>query len=556
MVGGLRQFFIDMRSSLHQRRVKDDRARDDEHVARPLRSLLARFASQKRFDPRRLRDAVLNLHAHSPVKPSSLAEVYQSVLSKSSAPARKRAGVYYTPRPLVDLLVRQTLPADARETGIQKTPGNPFARESQPVSVFDPACGCGAFLVAAIQHLREGAIEQVFGIDIDPVAAELCRVAIALQTGDFEKFRQLERQIRCCDAIAEDPANLLAKLGVTDGFDVILTNPPFVNAIENASSRSYRSDLSAIHPLVKGAADYSSYFLSQSIRLVRPEGTIGIILPRASLNAPSLADLRANLPDHLAPNLIVTPHAANLFPGAQVFICALVLGDGNICRVASTLNLEDVRVADLISTNWWEVVHRHRTRQPLQAFTEVAPHRVAQARSSTIDSDFEVHASMTAADAYDVRALIQDRSLGSGQKLVTTGLIDPGVCKWGSKPCRYLGRDFNYPRVIASRQATISLRRRLERSRRPKLIVAGLSKRIECFVDDKGEFIGAVSTYSIFHPTDDVQALKRLAATLLSPDATRHFVQQLGGNAMGGGNTTMKREFLRKFPLRSRRIAG
>jgi predicted RNA methylase len=526
-----------MRSSLHQRRVKDDRVGDDEHVARPLRSLLARVSTSKRFNPRQLRDAVLDLHARSPIHPGLLAQVYQSVVFEAAGMSRKRAGVYYTPPPLVRLLVEQALPARA------DTP-SALNRHDSPPNVLDPACGCGAFLVATLERLGADSLEHVYGIDIDPVAAELCRISMAIASGRLDSFRQLERQIRCCDAIADDPVSLRSRLGVENGFDVILTNPPFVNAIENASVRTYRAEVGAMHPLVTGAADYSSYSLSQSTRLIRAGGKVGMILPRASLNSRSLADLRANLPPHLRPNLIVAPEDSSFFPGAQVFICALVLGSDRQCRVATSIHLDDLRLSRCQTNNWWEAVQRSASVAKVTA------------AASTVESEFEVHASMTTADAYDVRASVVDCALGAGQKLVTTGLIDPGVCKWGREECRYLGRDYRCPRVVLSKAATDSLKRRLERSKRPKILVAGLSKRIECFVDAGGECVGAVSTFSIFHPHDDVQALTRLANVLSSRDASRLFVQQLGGNAMGGGNTTMKREFLRRFPLRSVRLAG
>ena len=48
-----------------------------------------------------------------------------------------------------------------------------------------------------------------------------------------------------------------------------------------------------------------------------------------------------------------------------------------------------------------------------------------------------------------------------------------------------------------------SLVRRVERSTRPKVLVAGLSKDVEAFFDLAGEYMGAVSTFSIYHAADD-----------------------------------------------------
>jgi hypothetical protein len=189
--------------------------------------------------------------------------------------------------------------------------------------------------------------------------------------------------------------------------------------------------------------------------------------------------------------------------------------------------------------NWWhavhEIVHGTAVRQP-------HAERPLSAR-------FDVAASMTAGDAYDLAPLIVDSPRGPGPKLVTTGLIDPGVCLWGETTCRYLKRDYRHPRIRARKTTSGSLARRLAKARRPKLLVAGLSSVVECFVDRRGEVVGAVSTYSIFDPDDDLRALDALCAYLCSPEITRRFRAELGGNAMGGGNTTMTKAFLRNLPL-------
>ena len=76
-----------------------------------------------------------------------------------------------------------------------------------------------------------------------------------------------------------------------------------------------------------------------------------------------------------------------------------------------------------------------------------------------------------------------------------------------------------------------------------------MSKRIECFLDAAGDCIGAVSTFSVYHPQDDLAALEALGQLLLTDAASARFRRELGGNALGGGNTTMKKSFLAEFPL-------
>jgi methylase of polypeptide subunit release factors len=323
------------------------------------------------------------------------------------------------------------------------------------------------------------------------------------------------------------------------GFDVVVGNPPFVNAIEGGVAERSKPLLRFTNAYVGGTADLAYYFLATSTRMIRPGGRIGLVQPRAVLNAPPVRAVRAQLVGSLRPNLLYAPDRSDLFDGPAVFVALLVLGPDRECRVSRDYDVATASwVAGCIEgDNWWAEMGRLLR----------GGKRVLWAGSIVADV-FAVGASMTTADAYDVVPSLVDQAGGLSQKLVTTGLIEPRQCLWGEINCRYLKRDYRYPRVVESGVLTKSLRRRLENARRPKIVVAGLSKRIECFVDRQGEYIGAVSTFSIFHPRDEVAELDALCEELLSDEFTDRFVEELGGNAMGGGNTTMKKSFLAALP--------
>ena len=135
---------------------------------------------------------------------------------------RKTTGSYYTPDSLVQLLLATTLDPvlDAAES---RNPSNP-ATEILKLSIIDPACGSGHFLLAAarraaariaryrspeapspeaFQHaLREVVSNCIYGADRNPMAVELCKVALwieALEPGKPLSF--LDARIRCGDSL-------------------------------------------------------------------------------------------------------------------------------------------------------------------------------------------------------------------------------------------------------------------------------------------------------------------------------------------------------------------
>ena len=135
---------------------------------------------------------------------------------------RKTTGTYYTPDSLVQLLLSTTLDPvlDAAEA---RNPSDPPA-EILKLAFIDPACGSGHFLLGAarraatriarhrspgtpsqevFQHaLREVVSNCVFGVDRNPMAVELCKVALwieAVEPGKPLSF--LDSRIRCGDSL-------------------------------------------------------------------------------------------------------------------------------------------------------------------------------------------------------------------------------------------------------------------------------------------------------------------------------------------------------------------
>ncbi|MGH9149631.1 MAG: hypothetical protein ACRD0F_04755 [Acidimicrobiales bacterium] len=101
--------------------------------------------------------------------------------------------------------------------------------------------------------------------------------------------------------------------------------------------------------------------------------------------------------------------------------------------------------------------------------------------------------------------------------LITSGLLDPAVALWGSRPTKFDKVTYRFPRVDVAR-----LEPRLQewaRSRlRPKLMLATQTKVLEVFVDARGRFVPSVPVITV--TADDISDLCRLGALLSSPPVT------------------------------------
>jgi len=236
-----------------------------------------------------------------------------------SSEARKKEGIYYTPTHLVEYVVTETLGELLKKC---KTP-----IEVSKIKVLDPACGSGSFLIKAFDvfkqwyddynrklNSRGGSLDahfhtvtdverriladNLFGIDIDPQAAEIASVNLmlkALRRG--EKLPQilgqnikignslvtgLEEQFDALPAEAKEglrPLMMEQKfLGIfaTGGFDAIIGNPPYYKVRKTNPIRIS----SSFNAVKSGPVNAAMMFIDRAIRLSKREGYIGLVLPK------------------------------------------------------------------------------------------------------------------------------------------------------------------------------------------------------------------------------------------------------------------------------------
>lgn len=147
--------------------------------------------------------------------------VFASVAAERKGNQRKTTGSYYTPDSLVQALLDTALDPVLDET---EAKADDPAKALLRLSVIDPACGSGHFLLAAARRiatrlariqadgtpaladfrhaLRDVARSCLHGVDRNPMAVELTKVALWIETVDPGlPLGFFDAQIRCGDAL-------------------------------------------------------------------------------------------------------------------------------------------------------------------------------------------------------------------------------------------------------------------------------------------------------------------------------------------------------------------
>lgn len=249
---------------------------------------------------------------------------------------RKKDGVFYTPsritRGIVEKSIGEYLNDKKLELGYEKLPEITdesietqrglsakaekhltFWREYRSkvlnIKVIDPACGSGAFLIAAYDYLKkeldeindriadlkgrtqelfdgdemydaslenEYLIKCLYGVDLNPESVEISKLSLWLRTLTKDKpLTNLDDNIKSGNSITEFDFNEeFSEVFAKGGFDVVIGNPPYVRQEDIKEDKKY---LEENYSTYLGTADLYCYFYELGIRLLKTGGVLGYI---------------------------------------------------------------------------------------------------------------------------------------------------------------------------------------------------------------------------------------------------------------------------------------
>jgi hypothetical protein len=345
--------------------------------------------------------------SHSPVELGAAFE--RTAHLRLTGTSKRDSGMYYTPAPLAELAVSETVAA-LRRTG----------RPARGWRILDPAAGAGAFAAAAVEQVAAAMAEEdglepvrardavltngVFLVDTDVLAVAVARSLLLAQFGGpLTDVDALERHVVVGDAVIGGPepsapggepgafrwAERFPAVFDDGGFDAVVGNPPWgtvkpslrefaatidprllrlestalrtrINDGAGAASRAvagkrrdYAVRLRAAGYRCQGAGDteFYRYFVELAHGVLRPGGVLGMVVPSAFQRAAGAAPLRRLLLEDGAFDLWLDfINTRGIFDIHKMFRFALVVwrqgGASGIGRVSfGNTSVEDARRA-------------------------------------------------------------------------------------------------------------------------------------------------------------------------------------------------------------------
>jgi type I restriction enzyme M protein len=248
----------------------------------------------------------------------ALGDAYEYLIGQFAAGSGKKAGEFYTPQQISDILSAiVTLDSQEPKTGTKK----------RLDSVLDFACGSGSLLLNVRKHVKYGAdgkdtggtIGKIFGQEKNITTYNLARMNMLLHG-----VKDTEFEIFHGDTLLNEwPMMSEPNPARRPSFDAVVANPPFSYRWEptDALADDVRFKSHGLAP--KSAADFA--FLLHGFHFLKDEGVMAIILPHGVL-------FRGGAEERIRTKLLKDGHVdtviglpANLFYSTGIPVCILVL---------------------------------------------------------------------------------------------------------------------------------------------------------------------------------------------------------------------------------------
>lgn len=305
-----------------------------------------------------------------------------------------------------------------------------------------------------------------------------------------------------------------------NGFNIVIGNPPYIDSeTMTVVMPAERALYTEKYKCARGNWDMFVVFVELGAELSTDDGIFSYIIPNKIIAAKYADKIR----ERIADNSIIEIRdysRIRVFQDAAVYPCTIVCQKGNAFSSDGKFTTMKTQLETDFSTSvsrdlfiacpYWDVYFQ--TPDVIDIVKRVL-------QFPNIDSlgNFELNAAATVSEAYLVKDYIfNECNHNESFKVINTGTIDPYRILWGISPMTYIKGKYLFPRV-KYQDVKLMNKARYEQSLSNKIIVAGMSVRLEAVLDT-GCFLAGKSTTII--TSDDMVGLKVLLAILNSTFAT------------------------------------
>lgn len=275
-----------------------------------------------------------------------LGDAYEYMISQFAAGAGKKAGEFYTPQEVSEILAEIVISGKVRLK-----------------DVYDPTCGSGSLL---LRTAKSGKADVIYGQEKNPTTFNLCRMNMLLHGVKYNDF-----DIRNGDTLEDDEL-------ADKQFDAVVANPPFSASWSAAAKFNNDDRFSAAGVLApQSKADYA--FILHMLAHLNESGTMACVAPHGVLfRGSSEGKIRRFLIEKKNYIDAVIGLPANIFYGTSIPTCILVMKkcrteDENILFIDASKEFEKIKTQNKLRKDHIEkIISTYRNRSEIDKYSHCA----------------------------------------------------------------------------------------------------------------------------------------------------------------------------------------
>ncbi len=275
-----------------------------------------------------------------------LGDAYEYMIGQFAAGAGKKAGEFYTPQEVSQIL------SDIVTTG-----------KTRLRNVYDPTCGSGSLL---LRTAKEGKADQIFGQEKNPTTYNLARMNMLLHGVKYSNFT-----IDNGDTLEADAFKDMQ-------FDAVVANPPFSQAWSADDTFNLDDRFSKAGALAPSSkADYA--FILHMLHHLAEDGTMACVAPHGVLfRGASEGKIRKYMIEKRNCIDAIIGLPANIFYGTSIPTCIIVVkkcrkDDDNILFIDASNEFEKIKTQNkLRKENIDKIVDTYRNRKEIEKYSHCA----------------------------------------------------------------------------------------------------------------------------------------------------------------------------------------
>lgn len=481
---------------------------------------------------------------------------------------RHKTGSYYTPEFIVDDMVEELLNSAAEKLD---------SNELLKIKVCDPAMGSGHFLLGVLKNIEikiqayqnanpdnksnlkfDSIKKQVlhnclFGVDINPLAVELAKFSLWIYSAEKgEQLEQLSDQFKLGNSLIEKASdsnlafswkNEFSDIFSSGGFDVVIGNPPYIDSETMVNTQPREREIIAnSYATSRGNWDLYIPFFELGLKLVKPKGNVGLIVPNKWMTIEYGDALRSFIKAKTEKLIDCTDIKVFEDAGNNPIIW---FGNGG----SNKKDLSYQKYDSLKSLSKPLKIDKNTLEDNWGIILTQNPKLISKVRnvSKTVEEFYLVESPFTVSEAYEMKSILKDGKFESGKsyKFINTGTIDPFISLWNKKLTTYIKAKYQMP-IVSKSDFKKTFPKRFEQMSAEKIIISGM-RYFECYLDKSADCIAGKSTVMI-RQLNDKKSMEGLLG-LLNSKLISYYLKELFKSQGIDGGVSFTPKIVRKIPI-------